>query len=100
MVLPYCMSLAASSLLQRIFFQIVTELQIELRKRNCGKCKVYIPIDWRISADTVVQQPDVIIVCKPITGIRLMEPPTVIFEIHSPSTRQKDQTSKFDLYQE
>lgn len=96
---PYCMSPAPSSLHQRISVQIVTELQIEFRKRNCGKCKVYIPIDWQISDDTVVQ-PDVLIVCKPITGIRLMEPPAVVFEILSPSTRQKDQTSKFHLYQE
>jgi Uma2 family endonuclease len=29
-----------------------------------------------------------------------MGPPAVIFEILSPSTRQKDQTVKFDLYQE
>jgi hypothetical protein len=55
---PYCMSPAPSSLHQRFSVQMVTELQIEFRKRNCGKCKVYIPIDWQISDDTVVQ-PDV-----------------------------------------
>lgn len=32
---------------------------------NCAHCKTYIPIDWKISDDTVVQ-PDILIVCQKI----------------------------------
>ena len=96
---PYFLNSTSNACHQRINTVIPILIQNNLSESNCCKCKVYIPIDWQISDDTVVQ-PDVLIVCKPISGIRLMEPPAVIFEILSPSTRQKDQTSKFDLYQE
>ena len=51
------------------------------------------------SEDTVVQ-PDILVVCKPIGENRLYDRPEIIFEILSPSTKQKDRTIKFDLYQE
>jgi len=95
---PYYMSPAPSGRYQRISIRITTEFEIAFRKKNCGKCKVYIPIDWQISEDTVVQ-PDVLIVCKPLKGSRLLEAPEALFEILSPSTQKKDRTEKFELYQ-
>ena len=59
---------------------------------------MYIPIDWQISEDTVVQ-PDVLTVCKSVEEIRLMEAPEALFEILSPSTQNKDRAEKFELYQ-
>jgi Uma2 family endonuclease len=97
--LPFCMSPAPSGKHQRISALITAELIYAIRKKGCRKCKVYQPVDWQISDDTVVQ-PDVPLMRKPITGIRLMEPAAIIFEFLSPSTRQKDQLAKFDLCQE
>ena len=96
---PYCMSPAPSFRHQRISVRLTTEMELGIRKKNCSGCKVVAPVDWQISEDTVVQ-PDVLIVCRPVTGIRILERPEVVVEILSPSTRQKDRTIKFDLYQE
>lgn len=97
--MPYCMSPAPSSRHQRISFLIAYQLELSIKSGSCKKCKVYIPIDWQIAEDTVVQ-PDVLIVCNPIQGARLYQRPEIVFEILSPSTKRKDRTVKFDLYQE
>lgn len=56
------------------------------------------PVDWQIDEETVVQ-PDLLIICEPISGLRLRTVSPCIFEILSPSTRRKDQTVKLELYQ-
>jgi hypothetical protein len=57
------------------------------------------PIDWQIDEETVVQ-PDILILCKPHNGGRLLQTPFCLFEILSPSTRNKDRGIKFELYQQ
>jgi Uma2 family endonuclease len=94
---PYCMSPAPSIRHQRINGQLFLELKSSLKP--CGKCEVFLPIDWQISEDTVVQ-PDISIVCKEVGGNRIIEAPIAIFEILSPSTEKKDRNVKFELYQE
>jgi Uma2 family endonuclease len=94
---PYCMSPAPSIKHQRINGQLFLELKSSLKP--CGKCEVFLPIDWQISEDTVVQ-PDISIVCKEVSGNRILEAPIAIFEILSPSTEKKDRNIKFELYQE
>jgi Uma2 family endonuclease len=69
----------------------------ELKKRQCS-CKVYQPIDMIIAENTIVC-PDILIVCKPIEKNYLDFPPDLVVEIFSPSTKLKDQNTKFDLYQ-
>lgn len=96
--LPYCMSSAPSGRHQLLANLIGTELTLALRSSPCKKCRVYQPVDWQISEDTVVE-PDLIILCHPFSGSRLLQIPSAIFEILSPSTRQKDKTVKFELYQ-
>jgi Uma2 family endonuclease len=96
--LPFCMSPAPSGRHQRISVLIATELTNAIRKKGCRKCKVYHPVDWQISDDTVVE-PDLIVLCQPFTGARLFQAPAAVFEILSPSTKKKDRTIKFDLYQ-
>lgn len=95
---PYCMSPAPSFRHQRISILLTTELELSIRNKKCTTCKVVAPIDWQISEDTVVQ-PDALIVCNYIQGVRMYQRPEVIFEILSPSTKRKDRTIKFDLYQ-
>jgi len=93
---PYCMSPAPSYRHQDINAEIISELRTQLRA--CEKCKAMMPIDWQIDEETVVE-PDVSVICKPVTGKKLLFAPTAIFEILSPSTERKDRTVKFELYQ-
>ena len=66
--------------------------------KNCKECKVYPPLDWKISEDTVVQ-PDVLIVCKKIEKKYLDFTPLLVVEVLSPSTASKDRGEKMELYQ-
>jgi Uma2 family endonuclease len=70
----------------------------EALKRVCKKCKAYIPIDWKIAEDTVVQ-PDLLIVCDKIEKKYLDFTPLLVAEVLSPSTAAKDRGEKMELYQ-
>lgn len=52
---------------------------------NNGNGKVVYESNWVVSKDTVVR-PDVRIVCKEIKGNLVINPPSLILEILSPST--------------
>lgn len=83
---------------QQISNNLSTEFSIEIKKGTCTSCKVYQPIDLKINENTIVH-PDLLVVCQPITKQYLDFPPELVIEILSPSTRQKDQLTKFELYQ-
>jgi Uma2 family endonuclease len=69
---------------------------------NCPYCEAFLPVDWQICENTVVQ-PDVLVVCEEnienIDGEKLLIPPVLVFEILSPSTAQKDRVLKYQLYE-
>jgi Uma2 family endonuclease len=65
---------------------------------NCKNCHALLPVDWKISEDTIVQ-PDNLIVCYEPKGAYISKAPTMIFEILSKSTAKKDKTVKFELYE-
>jgi len=67
--------------------------------KSCRSCKVYLPIDWKIAEDTIVQ-PDLLIVCDKIEKKYLDFPPVLVVEILSPSTASKDRGEKMELYQQ
>ncbi len=69
-----------------------------IENAGCKDCKVYQPIDYKISDNTIVN-PDLLIVCKPFEGQYLEFAPNLVVEILSPSTALKDQNTKYDLYQ-
>lgn len=50
---------------QRIAGNLFAEFRNPLK--NCKKCVVYEPIDYKISDDAIIQ-PDLLIVCKEITN--------------------------------
>ena len=62
-------------------------------------CQSLLPVDWKISENTVVQ-PDNLVVCFPLEGQYLTKAPSLIFEILSKSTALKDQKTKFALYEQ
>ena len=67
---------------------------------NCKKCQVYMPIDWKISQDTVVQPDNSVICHKPTHEAYITKAPKIIFEILSKSTEKKDKELKYNLYEQ
>jgi Uma2 family endonuclease len=65
---------------------------------NCN-CFVFSELDWKVNEDTVVR-PNVMIVCGEPKTEFLEFPPILILEVLSTSTRKKDRSLKFDLYEE
>lgn len=94
--IPYSMSPTPNFNHQSVNTAILVQLVDKLK--HCKTCTAIMPLDWIISDDTVVQ-PDVMVICKEVKEKFLTFPPTVIFEILSPSTAQKDKSLKFELYQ-
>ena len=93
--IPFSMYPLPSPKHQWINTNITHELKLALKK--CKHCKVYMPIDWEINHETVVQ-PDASLVCGEIQGHYLRFPPKVTFEILSEGTEKKDRVTKRDLY--
>lgn len=95
--MPYAMSPAPVPAHQTINANLFSVFK-EALKKDCKKCKAYIPIDWKISEDTVVQ-PDLLIVCNKIEKKFLDFPPVLTIEVLSPSTAAKDRGLKMEIYQ-
>lgn len=73
----------------------------ESLKKNCAKYAAYMPINWKISENTIVQ-PDLVVLCKevPKNLVYLDFTPSLVVEILSPSTALKDRNEKFELYEQ
>jgi Uma2 family endonuclease len=95
--LPYAMSPAPSSKHQRIAALLTSLFVVSFR--NCKKCKVYQPVDWKVKEDTVLQ-PDMLIVCRPFNNLSYLDfPPVLVAEIVSPSSLKTDRREKFEIYE-
>lgn len=95
--IPYAMAPSPNIEHQNISQKIAVELHNNLKE--CKICRALLPVDWQITEDTVVQ-PDNLVVCGEIkSNIKLLQTPAIIFEILSPSTKAKDRTKKYFLYE-
>jgi len=94
--IPYAMSPLPVPEHQRIAGNLLTEFRLPLK--NCNKCAVYQPIDYRITDDTILQ-PDMLVVCGEISKKYLDFPPALVVEILSPSTALKDRHTKYGIYE-
>jgi Uma2 family endonuclease len=83
---------------QRVASELITELTLSLRKSGCKNCKVYQPIDYKITDDTILV-PDVLIVCGMINRSFLDFPPALVIEVLSKSTEERDRGIKYDYYE-
>jgi Uma2 family endonuclease len=97
--IPNAMSPSPTPKHQLIGGNIIYELKSAIKKSGCTNCKVYEFIDIKIEENTIVQ-PDVSIVCKPITKNFLDFPAALVAEILSPATAFKDRHVKFSLYEQ
>lgn len=70
--------------------------QLEQRGGDCH-CKLFYETDWHVARDTVVR-PNILIMCNPVTDEFITRAPTLIVEVLSPSTAEKDRSHKRLLY--
>jgi Uma2 family endonuclease len=96
--IPFAMQPLPGPVHQEIAGNVAALFRYALKKSG-GHCTTYLPIDYKVSEDTVLN-PDVLVVCKPITGQFLDFPPDIVAEILSPSTAMKDRHTKYDIYQQ
>ncbi len=82
---------------QRISSNIDWQLK-ELLK-NCQKCIVLLPVDWKIDEETVVQPDNLVICYEPKHESYITKAPKIIFEVLSKSTAHKDLNIKYSLYE-
>jgi Uma2 family endonuclease len=95
--IPYAMSPSPVPKHQRIAASLGVEIGRALQTCD-GPCKLYHPIDYKVSEDTVLQ-PDLLVVCGKIEKTYLDFPPGLVVEILSPSTALKDRHTKFPIYE-
>lgn len=95
--IPYSMAPAPMIKHQSISNNIAWELKNKLA--DCSKGKALLPINWKISEDTVVQPDNSLICHTPSNEAYISKAPKMIFEILSKSTAKKDTTIKYDLYE-
>lgn len=81
---------------QAVLVALASELRHALRAAG-GDATVLVELDWIVSNDTVVR-PDVLVVCGDAPEGHLRQPPDLIAEVLSPSTRRNDLTYKRQLY--
>ena len=95
--IPFAMSPAPRPEHQLVATNLAAELRTALKRSTCS-CKVYQPIDYKISEETIFN-PDLLIVCKPIEKAFLDFPPELVVEILSKATQFKDRNTKFSFYE-
>ena len=94
--IPFAMVPSPFGRHQRVAFEFARQLDDQLE--SCPeRCFVYPELDWVVSEDTVVR-PDIMVVCKEVEEY-LRETPELVAEVVSPSTVQKDEKLKFELYE-
>lgn len=96
--IPYAMSPAPKPRHQAVAGNLHAEFRAALKSCTCN-CPAYQPIDYKVSEDTILN-PDLLIVCRPVTGAFLDFTPDLVAEILSPATALKDRHTKFDIYQQ
>ncbi len=94
---PYAMAPSPIGKHQFIMMRLGYFLQKNLDELECNKCFVLGKIDYIISNDTVLK-PDVALVCGELPKF-IQKPPVAIFEIISPSTKLRDETTKKEIYE-
>ncbi|MEW6220560.1 MAG: Uma2 family endonuclease [Thermodesulfobacteriota bacterium] len=95
--IPYAMSPSPDYTHQRVGVRI--SWQLEERLKDCPPCVALHETDWHVARDTIVR-PDNMVVCQPPTDERVERTPAVIFEIVSKGSADKDESLKYELYEQ
>lgn len=84
---------------QKIAREMVLALSNALDDEVCPECEILYETDWKISENTTLR-PDVVLVCDDESEKYISKAPKIVAEILSPSTAQKDETVKFNIYED
>ena len=95
--IAYAMSPMASPKHQRISHRIAWQLD-ELLK-DCKACHAYLPVDWKINENTVVQPDNLVLCYDPGDKPYITKAPSIVFEVLSKSTATKDLNLKYKIYE-
>ena len=96
--IPVSMAPAPMKIHQKIASEFFFQLKQALNE-DCEGCEVLYETDWKVSDATTVR-PDIVLSCHDEGEAYLTKAPKIVIEILSPSTAQKDETIKFDIYEE
>jgi Uma2 family endonuclease len=96
--IPHAMSPMPRPEHQAVAGNLHAEMRAAIKESGCN-CRVYQPIDYKVADDTVLN-PDLLIVCSPITKPFLDFAPDLVVEILSPATALKDRHTKFEIYRQ
>lgn len=96
--IPISMSPSPFGKHQAVASRLAFELRRAMLEANC-QGEVLHEIDWIVSDDTVVR-PDVLICCGTIPQRHVESAPSLVAEVLSNATRERDQTFKRDLYRD
>jgi len=80
---------------------ISTNISIALHSslKKCTTCKAHAALDWHVDDSTIVC-PDNVVMCNDTKNSNFITiTPSIIFEVLSPSTKKKDRTIKYELYE-
>lgn len=93
---PYAM--APSPMYGHQFVNLKIARQLDEKLDNCKSCYTLFETDVEFSQDTVLR-PDCMVICyEPVD--KLTKAPEIVFEVISKSTAKRDETIKFEVYQE
>jgi Uma2 family endonuclease len=79
---------------------LAVEILYNLREQldECEICEVLGEDDYKIGNDTVLR-PDIVLTCGETHELYLTKAPEIVVEILSPSTAQRDENYKYDIYE-
>lgn len=80
---------------QRTLTRLASVLEEALEE--CGKCNVVVELDYIVSHDTVLR-PDVSVLCEKVDDY-ILKAPSIVFEVVSESTAERDEGVKKDIYE-
>jgi len=97
--IPVSMAPAPMRIHQNIATEIIFTLRSSFNQEECPECEISYENDWKLSNDTVLR-PDIVVVCNEDNQRYLTKAPKVIIEILSASTAKKDETLKYNIYED
>jgi len=93
---PYAMS--PSPMYGHQFVNMKISRQLDEQLDNCKNCNAIFEMDVEFSADTILR-PDCMVICyEPVD--RVTKAPEIVFEVISKSTAKRDESIKFEVYQD
>ncbi len=95
---PIAMTPSAKQPHQRITGNLYFQIRSALEQNGCENCEAFFELDWVVSKDTVFR-PDLLVVCRHERSDYIDTTPTLVVEVLSESTRQRDLLFKRDHYE-